>query len=432
NVAVCPTSDNNVYFTTDGTFFKIQCAHHHGTTTIQVTTAKSFQECIDKCSQETACNSVNYVPASSLCSLLSSTGAATVSEASPAQNYAYKVDPPTRPAKDENLVVCSTSCPSANGQSYSSVFGETFRINCGKRHGTEYLKIDRQATLKDCMDSCASYIPCHSVDYQDRTRTCYYSNHHGEPTIITPGFSSAYSLGCTSSCCGNTNSSCRGCSGCNTCSPCIPPKPLGPPMPDLSCGNQGVQYAIYGNTKADGSTNLFTGSGYPTFDPQKFKTDPLQYSGTTLSMGFGSSTPIYGNPPADPGYVTVNHRAYIFAQQSGDYTFSLPYVDDISLLWVGPAAYSGFTRANANIVQSFVSGTQAPVTYTATFEEGKYYPMRVIWANGGGAGGFSFQLKGPDGKEIIGAGTTDPSPFLVQYSCDETTAPRFPPFGSET
>lgn len=112
NVAVCPTRDNNVYFTTDGTFFKIQCAHRRGTTTIQITTAQSFQQCIDKCGQESTCNSVNYVPASSQCSLLSSTGAATVSEASANQHYAYKVDPPTQLSRDENLVVCSTSCPS--------------------------------------------------------------------------------------------------------------------------------------------------------------------------------------------------------------------------------------------------------------------------------------------------------------------------------
>jgi hypothetical protein len=96
------------------------------------------------------------------------------------------------------------------------------------------------------------------------------------------------------------------------------------------------------------------------------------------------------------------------------------------------AAYSGYTRAKANIVQPNVSGGQAPITYTARFEEGKYYPMRVIWANGGGDGWFSFELKGPDGKVIIDASTTEPSPFLVQYSCDETTAPRFAPFGSET
>ncbi|KAH8817375.1 hypothetical protein F5884DRAFT_779178 [Xylogone sp. PMI_703] len=294
NIAVCPTSHNNVYFTSDGTFFKIQCSHHRKATAIQITTAQSFQECIDKCGQETVCNGINYIPTNSRCTLLS-TGASADSEAVTDEHNAYKVDPPTQHAKDENLVVCSTSCPSANGLSYSSIFGETFRITCGKRHGTEYLKIDKQGTLKDCMDSCASYIPCHSVDYHERSRTCYYSNHHGEPTIVTPGFSSAYSLGCSSSCCSNNTSGCRGCSGCNTCSPCVPPKPLGPPMPDLSCGNQGLQYAIYRNTKADGSTNIFTGADYPTFFAEKFKTDPLEFSGKTSSMGFSSSTSIYGN-----------------------------------------------------------------------------------------------------------------------------------------
>lgn len=202
-------------------------------------------------------------------------------------------------------------------------------------------------------------------------------------------------------------------------------------MPDLSCGNQGLQYAIYGNNP-DGSINTFTAAGYPTFVAEIFKTAPLQYSGTTTSIGLSASSPIYGNVPANPQYVAVNHRAYIFAQQSGAYTFTLPYVDDITILWVGPAAYSGYTRSNANIIQTYIGGSQTPMTYTVTFQEGNYYPLRVLWANGGGPGAFQFQLKGPDGKVIVGADTTAPSPFLVQYSCDETTAPRFPPFGSET
>lgn len=107
------------------------------------------------------------------------------------------------------------------------------------------------------MDSCASHIPCHSVDYHDLSQTCYYSNHQGEPTIVTPGFSSAYSLGCTSSCCRTVESSSQGCNGRTSCSPpCIPPKSLGPLKPDLSCGNQGLQYAIYSNTRPEVSNNL--------------------------------------------------------------------------------------------------------------------------------------------------------------------------------
>ena len=69
---------------------------------------------------------------------------------------------------------CSASCPTGNGHSYASTFGETFRLNCGKRYGTTYLKKDQQETLKDCMDSCAAFTPCHNVDYHEGTQTCYY------------------------------------------------------------------------------------------------------------------------------------------------------------------------------------------------------------------------------------------------------------------
>lgn len=92
---------------------------------------------------------------------------------------------------------------------------------------------------------------CSSVDYQELTAICYLSNHHGEPTTITPGFSSAYLIG-------NLN-------GCGECSKNLPPpfcpipehlppppkcpgpEPT-PPLPDLSCGNQGFGFAVYPNT----------------------------------------------------------------------------------------------------------------------------------------------------------------------------------------
>lgn len=115
-VAVCPTS-NGVYHTVDGTFFKIQCGYHHGTTAVQITTAPSLQKCIDMCSQESSCKSVNYIPSSLGCTLISSTGATTVSEASAGQDYAYKIAPPNQPARDESLVACSTTCPSGKSDS---------------------------------------------------------------------------------------------------------------------------------------------------------------------------------------------------------------------------------------------------------------------------------------------------------------------------
>ena len=72
------------------------------------------------------------------------------------------------------------------------------------------------------------------------------------------------------------------------------------------------------------------------------------------------------------------------------------------------------------------------MTYKAKFSQDDYVPFRIMWANGGGIGHFKFELKAPDGSVIIGTDTAKESPFLVQYSCDGITGPRFPPFGSET
>lgn len=122
----------------------------------------------------------------------------------------------------------------------------------------------------------------------------------------------------------------------------------------------------------------------------------------------------------------------MFAQQAGEYTFTIPSSDDITLLWVGPTAYAGWNRANAKIIQPFVSSGQTPVSYKETFTAGQYVPIRIVWANGGGPGQFTFELKAPDGTVIIGGKDGKESPFLVQYSCDRTSAPRYPPFGAET
>jgi hypothetical protein len=95
---------------------------------------------------------------------------------------------------------------------------QSFQMNCGLRHGTKYLYVDSQPTLKgtpnycirslsmptnkipDCMDACGALLPCHSVDYERRTQTCYYSNHHGAPQIVASGFDSARTMGCAAAC----------------------------------------------------------------------------------------------------------------------------------------------------------------------------------------------------------------------------------------
>ena len=109
----------------------------------------------------------------------------------------------------------------------------------------------------------------------------------------------------------------------------------------------------------------------------------------------------------------------------------MPSVDNIAMVWVGPKAYYGYTRNNADIVQTYVSTGGQPVQYKATFTAGQYYPFRVMYANGGGPGNFKLSITGPDGKVIIDDKTTS-SPSIVQFSCDGVSAPKFPDFGAET
>lgn len=111
NTAVCPVDYGKTYFTPTGIFFKIQCGRLHGTQVIQRSGARSLQECIDKCGDEPACKSVTFQAFQ--CVLMSKTGASVAeNERNMAASYAYQVDPSTQPAKDEELVACSTTCPS--------------------------------------------------------------------------------------------------------------------------------------------------------------------------------------------------------------------------------------------------------------------------------------------------------------------------------
>lgn len=199
-----------------------------------------------------------------------------------------------------------------------------------------------------------------------------------------------------------------------------------PSAPDLTCNNQGFEYAVFASKNDDGTLMAMD----TTYKPESFKTAKPEVVDKTKSIGITDPTKIYDSTRASGEYVTVNHRAYLFTQEAGEYTFALPPGDDISLLWVGPEAYSGYTRANAKVER--VYGSTPPPDYKQTFQKGEYVPVRIMWANGGGAGQFVAEIKAPDGSTIIGAGTTKESPYLIGFSCDRTTAPKFPPYGAET
>lgn len=175
---------------------------------------------------------------------------------------------------------------------------------------------------------------------------------------------------------------------------------------------------------------MYDAPAYGSFDPTVFKTGNPQVSGTTTSVGVPDCSTIYGNTPTNYQYVTVNHRGYLFAEQAGDYTFSFPGADNIVMFWIGSHAYSDYTRNNADIVQPWVAGQAGAVTYKTTLAKGTYNAFRIVFANGGGPGNFKFSVQAPDGMVIIDD-KTGASPFLVQFSCDGVSAPKFPAFGAE-
>jgi len=67
---------------------------------------------------------------------------------------------------------------------YNSKFGEAFKMDCGKRHGTKYFGIAQAASFKECMDSCAEYVPCRSVDYTPKNGKVSFEN--GTTSCVFP------------------------------------------------------------------------------------------------------------------------------------------------------------------------------------------------------------------------------------------------------
>lgn len=208
------------------------------------------------------------------------------------------------------------------------------------------------------------------------------------------------------------------------------PKEIVPKKADLSCGNQGLAYAIYPNKREDGTKIVFDAPDYNNFDPVIFKTAALQVTGTTKSIGFPNTNNIYGNTPEDSANVVVNHRGYLFAEQSGEYTFTISACDNMALLWIGPNAFTDYSRSTATIVQQWVDASQKPVEYKTTLTQGQYYPLRLLYVNGGGPGNLQVKIQAPDGKAILDEKTTN-SAALVQFSCDGVLAPKFADFGAE-
>ncbi|KAG9943102.1 glycoside hydrolase, partial [Aureobasidium melanogenum] len=202
-------------------------------------------------------------------------------------------------------------------------------------------------------------------------------------------------------------------------------------LPDTSCSNAGLQFAYYPGLA---STQWDYHSANYGLDAENYKTVTPNYTGVTNVIGgfawntYHQSSTIYGSSrPFDHEKMILNHRGYFFAPTSGDYTFSIPTVDDAAFFWLGDVAYSGFNEFNYLLLDNQADGTQnATVTLTA----GSYYPIRLIYGNvGGGPGSLYFQIT--QGSKVAVDWSSTVSPYFVQYSCDGTTARAYPAFGQE-
>ncbi|OJJ81473.1 uncharacterized protein ASPGLDRAFT_132647 [Aspergillus glaucus CBS 516.65] len=200
----------------DGSYFTLLCCTHNPDNSEIPNTksiVSSFKECATTCSSTSGCQSyvysarANRVDARGTCKLYNTGGHQTFKCGDDTHDYAYITAPPAIDSPDVATVACATECPFSDGQQYKSKGGELFHMDCAKRHGTTVLYEDTQETFKDCMDACSKFIPCHSVDYHTNSKTCYYSNHHGEPQLDAWGFQSAHSMGCSGAC-GDEKSSC--------------------------------------------------------------------------------------------------------------------------------------------------------------------------------------------------------------------------------
>ena len=76
------------------------------------------------------------------------------------------------------------------------------------------------------------------------------------------------------------------------------------------------------------------------------------------------------------------YLGYVKADFTGTWTFAMAS-DDAASLWIGNNAVSGYTTSNSLINSTFNSGT---VSGTIPMVAGYFYPIRLMYGNGGGPG----------------------------------------------
>lgn len=194
-----------------------------------------------------------------------------------------------------------------------------------------------------------------------------------------------------------------------------------------SCLTAGVQwvYYYYGGQGAP----WFGGDG-ETWDPTWFKTSgitpdiidstlsPLGFEGVCLDYRL---IDFYGRL-APCTFFAIDYIGYVYAYQSGSFTFTLDVPDDHAFLWLEEKAFSAWDLSNTDINIQEADTDPKSFSYNAT--QGEYIPYRIHYGQRVRPYTFAAGLVGPDGAILMG-NTTETSPYLVHYSsCDCTPSPE--------
>lgn len=187
----------------------------------------------------------------------------------------------------------------------------------------------------------------------------------------------------------------------------------------------------------------------------QFSTDAVKgleptTTGTSLRITYGSESGACDDSPAvvdgvaqgnasHATYSVVQHRGYLVAEETGNYTLNVAG-SDLVAAWFGQYAVSGWDWSNAAVVAQSASeddnggldgwqsysfnatqvGSLPPffrscacedlyrrrgqtLTFVGNGKQGDYIPMRIMYVNAQGCSALGVNLTRPDGMEILGA-----------------------------
>ncbi|KAK6527984.1 hypothetical protein TWF281_009243 [Arthrobotrys megalospora] len=194
--------------------------------------------------------------------------------------------------------------------------------------------------------------------------------------------------------------------------------------PDTSCGNAGLEVAIFNNpflNQQEVPNKGFNVDYFTTAIP--YDDTAAHYIGWNGALSATKYASLYTeNPPhsfrakqrhMDGPTFALIYRGYFYAPKTQEYTFYTYDVDDKFYYWLGDHVFD-WSEANHDYREYRVR---------VTIEGGTYYPIRILYGNGGGGGEFHFDITGADGVNYVKA--TTPSDYLVARSCNGK-AKRFP------